>query len=443
MRPETFIIRTFGCQMNLHDSDRMAQLLMAAGMCPVDEPRHAGLIIINTCSVRAKPEHKALSEAGRYKHARRDRGALVVLAGCVARQEGQKLLDQADFLDAVVGPDAIGRLPAIVDALVAGDGPLLAIEDHDLDDPRFVPLGADTKAGVGRFVTVMKGCNNFCSYCIVPHVRGREVSKPLTEVLAEVQDLAARGVAEVTLLGQNVNSYRDPHSGVGFADLLRDLEAQTAVDRIRFTTSHPKDLGEDLMAAMAECGRVMEHLHLAMQSGSNRILDKMGRGHSRERFIEKAQRLRELVPSMAITTDLIVGFPTETEADFEDTLDAVEQVAFDGAFSFKYSPRPGTLAAKKYPDEVGDTEKQNRLERLHSVLNRLEKNSLNKLEGLEMEVMVEGSSTRDPAAWAGRTRCNRVVNFVSQSALSPGALVRVQIQEARGHTLQGAVESGD
>ncbi len=438
MRPETFYIRTFGCQMNLHDSDRMAQLLMAAGMHPVDDPRQAGLIIVNTCSVRAKPEHKALSETGRFRRARESRGARIILAGCVARQEGRRLLEQAPYLDAVIGPAAVGRLVQIVDRVVAGQGPVLAVEDHDEQNPCFVPLGADATPSVTRFVTIMKGCDNYCSYCIVPYVRGREVSRPMGDVLAEIAELGRRGVREVTLLGQNVNSYRDP-AGADFTRLLHELDAQATVSRIRFTTSHPKDLGQELIAAMAGLERVVEHLHLAMQSGSDRILEKMRRGHTRDAFIEKALELRRAVPGIALTTDLIVGFPTETEADFQDTLDAVERVAFDCAFSFKYSPRPGTLAAS-FEDDAPPEVKQDRLERLQARLAELESASLSGLVGCEMEVLVEGASVRDQAALTGRTRCNRVVNFTSRQPIAPGDLVEVSIQEARGHTLWG--ESG-
>lgn len=439
MRPETFAIRTFGCQMNLHDSDRMAQLLMAAGMCPADDPEQADLVIINTCSVRAKPQHKALSEAGRFRQARATRGLLIVLAGCVARQEGEHLLERAPWLDAVLGPDAIGRLPGIVESLAAGQGPVLAVEDHTRADPCFVPLGDEVRPAVGRFVTVMKGCDNFCTYCIVPHVRGREVSRPAPDVLAEVAALGERGVREVTLLGQNVNSYRDPDGGLGFPGLLRALDEQAAVARVRFTTSHPKDLGDDLIAGMAQCGRVMEHLHLAMQAGSDSVLERMGRGHTAVAFLDRVERLRASVPGIAITTDLIVGFPGETEADFQATLATVERAAFDGAFSFKYSPRPGTLAAKRYSDDVPAEEKQDRLERLQALLAKLEKSSLNNQVGRVMEVMVEGASVRDPEILTGRTRCNRVLNFEPGQADLPaaGELVQVRVSEARGHTLWG------
>jgi tRNA-2-methylthio-N6-dimethylallyladenosine synthase len=434
----TFFIRTFGCQMNEHDSDRMAQLLEAEGLRQVSDPRRADLVIINSCSVRAKPEHKALSEAGRFRQARRDRGVRIVLAGCVAQQHAKALLARSDGLDAVIGPDAIVRLPRIVAELAAGRGPVLDVEEHDSATPGFVPLQpsrSERPAPISRPVTIMKGCDNFCAYCVVPLVRGREASRSLDAILREVEELGRRGTREVVLLGQNVNSYRDP-AGARFPELLRRLDAQAAVQRIRFTTSHPKDLGDELMAAMAELPRVTEHLHLALQAGADRVLERMRRGYTRAAFLERIARLRAAVPGLALTTDLIVGFPGESQADFQETLEVVEQAAFDGAFSFKYSPRPGTLAAG-YQDDVPAAEKQARLERLQVLLRRLEAASLERLLGRELEVLIEGTSLRDPDALTGRSRCNRVVNFTCPGPLAAGGLVGVRILEVRGHTLGG------
>lgn len=442
--PATFFVRTFGCQMNEHDSERMTQQLLAAGLERVDAARHADLILINTCSVRAKPEHKALSEAGRYKHARDQRGARIVLAGCVARQRGRALLERAPWLDAVIGPDAVGRLADIVARLTAGAGPLLDVADHTTAQPGFVPLGPDCGHPVCRHVTIMKGCDNFCSYCIVPLVRGREVSRPQREVLAEVESLAGRGVRQVTLLGQNVNSYRDPDSGTGFAGLLRALDRQAAVARIRFTSSHPKDLSPELIAAMAECPTVAEHLHLALQSGSDAVLARMGRGHDAADYMQRVDALRQAVAGLVLSTDLMVGFPGETEADFRATLEVVERVAFDGAFSFKYSPRPGTRAARELADDVSAAGKQDRLERLQALILELEKASLDKMLNKEVEVLVDGLSVRDDRVASGRSRCDRVVNFIPAGAglPAPGSLLRVRIEQVRGHTLWGH-QAGD
>ncbi len=432
---QTFCIRTFGCQMNDHDSDRMAQWLVFHGWKRVATPRDADLLIINSCSVRAKPEHKALSEAGRYRRAHATRGLRIVLAGCVAQQEGERLLTQAPFLDAVVGPDAVVRLPEIVEAIFAGQRPLLAVEEHDQQHPGFVPLAPGMHAPLCASVTIMKGCDNFCSFCVVPQLRGREVSRPLADILNEVATLAQRGCREVTLLGQNVNSYRDP-TGTDFVGLLTALDRQAAVPRIRFTTSHPKDLSNELITVLSQAERVCENVHLPLQSGSNRILARMNRGYTRESFLEKTATLRQNVGGVSVTTDLIVGFPSETDHDFQDTLEAVKQAAFDQAFSFMYSPRPKTAAAA-LPDDVASPIKKARLLRLQAMLAHLESSSLARLVNTRQQVLVEGASLRDPDAFTGRTHCNRVVNFFVPVRPAVGQLVDVRILEARGHTVWG------
>ena len=432
----TFYIRTFGCQMNDHDSERMAQLLIMQGLRPVESAREADLVIINTCSVRAKPEHKALSEVGRHRQRKQAKGTRIIMAGCVAQQEGERLLARAPYLDAVVGPDAVYRLPEILAGIQAGKGPLVAVDLHNEQDPCFVPLQEKLPGQVSSLVTIMKGCDNFCSYCIVPHVRGREVSRPLVDILRDVETLAAAGSREVVLLGQNVNSYNDPGSDTGFPGLLEALDRQGAVDRIRFTTSHPKDLGPRLIEAMAGLDRVCEHVHLALQSGSDRILELMNRKYSAADFISKAEAIRQAMPGVSITTDIIVGFPSEQDGDFQNTFETVREVAFDQAFSFKYSPRPGTAAAK-LPDDVPPEIKAERLATLQALLDDLEARSLSRLSGRTLPVLAEGQSIRDPDALRGRTRCNRVVNFASASPVPPGKTVVVRIVEARGHTLWG------
>jgi tRNA-2-methylthio-N6-dimethylallyladenosine synthase len=432
----TFYIRTFGCQMNNHDSERMAQLLVMQGLRPVDSPREADLVIINTCSVRAKPEHKALSEAGRHRQRKQAKGTRILLTGCVAQQEGDRLLSKAPYLDAIIGPDAVGRLPEILASIQAGNGPVIAVDLHDQQNPCFVPLREKRRSQISSLVTIMKGCDNYCSYCVVPHVRGREVSRPLGDILKEVEQLAAGGTREVVLLGQNVNSYHDPLSGTGFPDLLAALDRQGAVDRIRFTTSHPKDLGPRLVEAMAGLERVCEHIHLALQSGSDRILELMNRNYSAADFIGKAEAIRQAMPGVSITTDIIVGFPSESDEDFQNTMATVRSVAFDQAFSFKYSPRPGTAAAK-LADDVSPEVKAGRLAVLQTVLDELEAASLSRLSGQALPVLVEGQSIRDPDALRGRTRCNRVVNFACSSPVPAGKTVEVRVVEARGHTLWG------
>ncbi len=432
---KTFHIRTFGCQMNEHDSRRMAQLLEGLGMRPARSERDADLVIINSCSVRAKPEHKALSEAGRYRRGHDNRGVKVILAGCVAQQGGAGLIEKAPYIDVVLGPDAIGHLPDILKQLRDQDGPIVDVTEHDEDNPCFVPLAPAACVGISALVTIMKGCNNFCSYCIVPHVRGREVSRPRDEILSEIEILARSGCREVTLLGQNVNSYRDA-SGLGFPELLHEIDEQGAVERIRFTTSHPKDLSDELISAVAGLKRVCEHVHLALQSGSANVLQRMKRGYSPENFVELAAKLRRAVPEISITTDIIVGFPGERDEDFEDTLEVVRQVAFDQAFSFKYSPRPKTTAAGM-ADDVPAQVKADRLKTLQALLSEIEAESLGRLEGRTLDVLVSGPSKRDAQISSGRTRCNRVVNFEAAKHSQPGSLVDVLILQARGHTLWG------
>jgi len=421
--------------MNVHDSNRMSQILSSLGWQASPDAKEADLIIVNSCSVRAKPEHKALSEAGRHQQVRKSRGAKVILAGCVAQQAGQQLLQKSACLDAVIGPDAICRLPQILQQLKTNRAPVIDVEEHNLKNPCFVPLVSAEPFQISAPVTIMKGCNNFCSYCIVPYVRGRESSREIGDILEEVNQLGSAGCKEVVLLGQNVNSYRDPQDH-DFPELLEALNQQAAVDRIRFTTSHPKDLSVALANAIARLDRVCEHIHLGLQSGSTRILKSMNRDYSQEEFTERALELRQTIPGLSITTDIIVGFPTETRADFQKTLDVVEKVAFDQAFSFMYSPRPKTLASKM-PDDVAAEEKARRLSVLQDLLNELESASLAKLCDRTHQVLVEKTSLRDENAMSGRTRCNRVVNFETNRTVLPGETVEVIVDQVRGHTLWG------
>jgi tRNA-2-methylthio-N6-dimethylallyladenosine synthase len=348
------------------------------------------------------------------------------------------LLQQAPYLDALIGPDAVGRLPQILQAIESGCGPVVDLDLHQPGDPGFVPLCGARPRAISEPVTIMKGCDNFCSFCVVPHVRGRETSRGLDEILQEVEALTKQGCREVVLLGQNVNSYRDP-SGATFARLLQALDAQGAAQRIRFTTSHPKDLGDDLVTALAVLPRVCQHVHLPLQSGSDRVLAKMNRGYSRRHFLERAAALRSRVEGLSLSTDLIVGFPGETEQDFQETLETVRTAAFDLAYSFMYSPRPRTPAAE-WPDDVLPEVKARRLDELQIVLQQIEFLSLQRMVGSVTEVLVEQVSARDRNAWCGRTRCNRVVNFLGLGDRHAGDLVRVRLLERRGHTLWGEPE---
>ncbi len=421
--------------MNEHDSLRIKQQLLKSGMLPALDPSEADLIVVNSCSVRSKPEHKAISETGRYRNLRKSRGTRIVLAGCVAKQKGKELLQKAPYLDAVIGPDQIFRISELIEEIFRGGSRVIAVREHDEKNPCFVPLGPVADQNVSTTVTIMKGCNNYCSYCIVPYVRGREVSRPMKEILHEVENLSRRGYREIQLLGQNVNSYLDLE-GNDFPKLLTCLDRQALVDRIRFTTSHPKDVNQRLADTMNDCKRVCEHIHLGLQSGSDRILKLMNRHYTRREFIEKIELFRSTVENISITTDIIVGFPNETDGDFEQTLEVVQACEFEQAFSFKYSPRPQTQASKLC-DDVSEECKADRLSNLQELLIKLEKAGLGRLVGGRREVLVEGPSVRDKNAYMGRTRCNRVVNFKTDQMVKKADRVNVQILEVRGHTLWG------
>jgi tRNA-2-methylthio-N6-dimethylallyladenosine synthase len=429
-------IETYGCQMNENDSERMLRLLEASDYSETLEAEKADLILINTCSVREKPEHKVYSALGRFKRLKDGRGVVIGVTGCVAQQEGQRLLDRVPYLDLVLGTHAIPLLPQLVQRVEilgervcetewdSGGGYLKAILSHG-------PM-----AHVRSYVTIMQGCDHFCSFCIVPYVRGRERSRPSGEIIEEVGHLAGRGVKEVCLLGQNVNAYGKGLSGeVGFADLLHEINPIEGIWRIRFTTSHPEDLSEKLIQSFGRLGKLCEHIHLPFQSGSDRILKRMHRGYTQASYLEKIDRLRKVCPSIAITADAIVGFPGEEEKDFEETLDVLRRVRFDELFSFKYSSRKGTRAAQ-FADQVDPGIRQERLAVLQKLQKgiTLEKNQV--LEGSSEEVLVEGPSRQSNRDMTGRTRSNKIVNFEGDRGLR-GALVTVRIMQAYGHSLRG------
>ena len=428
-----YFIHTFGCQMNEHDSARMGESLARAGWARTDAADSADLVLLNTCAIREKAEEKLYSALGRYRMVKARRGARIGVAGCVAQQEKDKLLDRAPYVDFVLGPDQIAR----VSELAEKGG----IETGWVPSEEYVFPQADPESARGTattFVTVMKGCDNVCSFCVVPHTRGREVSRPSHELIAEVERLAADGVREVTLLGQNVNSYgRDLPSNerVSFAQLLELVDAVDGIERIRYTSPHPKDMREDVIRAHAELPALCEHIHLPLQSGSSRVLKRMRRTYTRERYLDRVAMIREHVPDCALTTDIIVGFPGETDEDFLATLDVAEQVGYDGAFTFNYSPRRGTEAAT-LPNQVPHEVKIERMERLVEVVQRRARERAQRFVGRTLEVLVEGPSRTDPAKLRGRSRHNKVVNFTGLGA--PGELVQVQIDGATSQTLTGS-----
>ena len=449
-------IHTIGCQMNVYDSERMAAALCACGYTAAISWEDADLVIVNTCSVRAKSEQKAFSLLGRLESVKRRRpGMIVGVAGCVAQQEGARLLARAPYVDLVIGTRAVQRLVDLVRRAEAGERPVV---DVDLAAPAAdipEPPPAQTSGGISRFVTIMRGCDNFCAYCVVPHVRGRETSRRPEAILAEVRGAVADGAREITLLGQNVNSYGAKEGLCSFAELLTRVNAVEGLARIRFTTSHPKDLTRELIGAFGRLGRLCPHIHLPVQSGSDRILERMNRRYTRAHYLDIISKLRDSCDQIAVTTDMIVGFPGETRAEFEATLDLMRQVQFDSLFAFIYSDRP-KAPSTLLPDKVPFTEKRERLQELLQLQDAITRRKNAALVGTVQEVMAEGFSKRQAAGgegessaqWTGRTPGNKVVNFDVDDApagsgdIRPGRLVPVRIERVLAHSLRGVRVGG-
>jgi tRNA-2-methylthio-N6-dimethylallyladenosine synthase len=430
-----YFIHTFGCQMNVNDTTRMGEVLGRLSYTPTPEVELADLIILNTCAIREKAEDKMLSALGRYRQVKTQRGALIAVGGCVAQQEKDKIIKRAPYVDFVFGPDAIAKLPEII-SKVEGEK-VRVVETAWVDSEEYVFPRADPESSRGRvteFVTVMKGCDNVCSFCVVPHTRGREVSRPFVEVLSEVSDLTKVGVREVTLIGQNVNSYR---GGIEFADLLLRTAEVPGVERVRFTTSHPHDLSDALIEAFRVQPKIAPHFHLPVQCGSDSILKKMRRDYTVEQYLERLEKLRAARPGIAITTDIIVGFPGETDEDFEGTIRLTEKVRFENQFSFVFSPRPKTAAGiheaswGPVPHEV----KVVRLERIQKLQRKICGERMAEELGKEIEVLVEGASRSDPTRRFGRSPENRTVNFDGDAPA--GALVRVKVERTSPNALSG------
>ncbi|MGC4113473.1 MAG: tRNA (N6-isopentenyl adenosine(37)-C2)-methylthiotransferase MiaB [Myxococcales bacterium] len=433
--PRRFYIHTFGCQMNEADSSRMGEILQRAGWSRAETAEEAELILLNTCAVRDKAEQKVLSALGRYRPLKAEHRTLIGVTGCIAQAQKEALLKKVPYVDFVVGPDGIPKLAEVVRKVM--DERVRVAETAWMDSEHYLFPRADPESAQGKvteFVTVMKGCDHVCSYCIVPYVRGRELSRPVDEVLEEVRTLARAGVREVTLLGQNVNSYR---GGASFAQLLAKVQEIPEVLRLRFTTSNPHDLPDELVDAFGAMPKLMPHLHLPVQSGSDRLLEKMRRGHTMAHYYERVDRLRRACPDLALTTDLIVGFPGETEEDFAATMELIERARFDNVFSFVYSPRPHTAAAI-HEQEWGHVPHAVKVERLERLQERAREISLGFAQarvGKTVQVLVEGPSKTDPHKRFGRTPENRVVNFVGESA--PGALVDVHVERVTPNALFG------
>ncbi len=431
-------VHTFGCQMNEVDSQRMVELLGRHGYGATLHPEDADLILVNTCSVREKAEQKLLSALGRYREHKARRGTLLAVAGCVAQQEKARLLARVPYLDFVFGPDNIGRLPEMLERAAQRER---FAETGWMDSEQYVFPGADPEAACGRataFVTAMKGCDNVCSFCIVPRTRGREVSRPYPEVVAECSGLAGVGVREVTLIGQNVNSYA---GGCDFPSLLRRVAAVPGVERIRFTTSHPHDLSPALVEVFRDEPKVMAHFHLPVQSGSDAVLARMRRDYTVEEYLDRHARLEEARPGIAITTDFIVGFPGETDEDFEASMRLLERARFENSFSFVFSPRPHTGAALRLDGsaEWAQVPRQAAVERLERLQGRQREIAAERLRqqlGRTVEVLAEGPPEEPGGPWFGRTPENRVVHFQAEDA-TVGSLVSVRVTRAGHSSLSG------
>ena len=433
-------VTTFGCQMNAHDSERIRGLLEELGLGEAAAPDDADVLVFNTCTIREKPDQRLAAYLGNAKAQKaRNPDTVVAVGGCYAEAQRDRIFERYPFIDVAFGPGTIHHLG---EWLGAGGLGVARSAFGTADERRFsAALATQRRRPFQAWVQISMGCNSICSYCIVPAVRGREVSRRPGEILAEVTALANEGVREVTLLGQNVNSWgRDllPDIRTEFGELLRAVNDVDGIDRIRFTSPHPKDFRAPVIAAMAECDAVCEHAHLPLQSGSSRILKRMRRTYGRERYLRLVDELRAAIPDLALTTDLIVGFPGETDGDFAETCSLVEEVGFDGAFTFVYSPRSGTEAAAM-PDQVADEVKHERIERLVDVVQRVAAEQNAKRVGLTEEVLVEGQSRTDASQLRGRTRRNVTVNFTGTAR--PGELVPVQITASTSQTLQGSQEA--
>jgi tRNA-2-methylthio-N6-dimethylallyladenosine synthase len=437
-------IVTHGCQMNEYDSARMRDLLGDShNMVTTDNPEEADVILLNTCSIREKAQEKVFHQLGRWKHLKdKNPNLMIGVGGCVASQEGDAIAKRAPFVDLVFGPQTLHRLPEMMSEQTQKDGTTIV----DISFPeieKFDRLPQPDADGVSAFVSIMEGCSKYCTFCVVPYTRGEEVSRPATDILAEVAHLASQGVREVNLLGQNVNAYRGemPNGSIcDLAELITYVAEIEGIDRIRYTTSHPVEFSDNLIAVYAEVPELVSHLHLPVQSGSDRILAAMKRGHTALEYKSKIRKLRQIRPDISLSSDFIVGFPGETEKDFEDTMKLIHEVGFDHSFSFIYSARPGTPAAD-LPDETPESVKKQRLKILQDRINQQAMTISRRMVGNEETVLVSGIAKKDPGQLQGRTENNRVVNFSSTDHGLIGNFAKVIITEALPNSLRGTLKT--
>jgi tRNA-2-methylthio-N6-dimethylallyladenosine synthase len=436
MNNKAFYLETFGCQMNVVDSERIVELLGGIGYRQVDEPDQAGLILLNTCAVRDKAVRKAYGHLGRFKPLKERNPQMILgMGGCIAQQEGKQLLEEFPYLDLVFGTHNVHRLPEMVQQVA--DTRVRCEETEFLDRETRLQLfpSRTGQEAFTRFVTVMQGCDNFCSYCVVPYVRGREISRPSGEILDEIRELAEQGVREVTLIGQNVNSYGTREKEISFSALLEQVNAIDGIDRIRFTTSHPKDLSDELIGCFGRLDKLCKHLHLPVQCGSDEILKAMNRGYTRERYLNIVARLRQVCPDIRLSSDIIVGFPGETEENFAATMSLLEQVRYAEIYSFIYSPRSGTAAAD-IKDDTSAKVKQERFGRMLTLQQEISRQTWEADVGTVQEVLVEGESRMGEGQLFGRSTWNRIVNFSGPAELA-GRLVSVKISKSFRNSLLG------
>lgn len=436
-------IKTFGCQMNEYDSEKMADVLHAAyGMESTDDPAQADIILFNTCSVREKAQEKVFHDLGRVRHLKENNPNLLIgVGGCVASQEGKAIVSRAPYVDVVFGPQTLHRLPQLIETRKATGRSQVDISFPEIE--KFDHLPPARTEGVTAFISIMEGCSKYCSFCVVPYTRGEEVSRPLNDVLTEIAILADQGIKEITLLGQNVNAYlgtMDDGEIADFALLLEYLHEIPGIERIRYTTSHPKEFTARLIQAYSQLPKLVNHLHLPVQSGSDRVLAAMKRGYSVLEYKSIIRKLRAIRPDISLSSDFIIGFPGETEADFNATMKLIEDMNFDESYSFVYSPRPGTPAAD-LPDDTPPEVKLERLQRLQAQINQQARKISLGMVGSIQRVLLEGISKKNADEFFGRTDNNRVVNLASDPALV-GSFVNVRITEARSHTLRGEIVHG-
>jgi tRNA-2-methylthio-N6-dimethylallyladenosine synthase len=432
-------IKTHGCQMNEYDSARMRDLLQDShDLVPTDNPEEADVLLLNTCSIREKAQEKVFHQLGRWKHLKQKKPELIIgVGGCVASQEGAEIGRRAPYVDLVFGPQTLHRLPEMMQR--RGPAGAIVVDVSFPEIEKFDNLPEPRSEGPSAFVSIMEGCSKYCTFCVVPYTRGEEVSRPLDDVIAEIAHLADGGVREVNLLGQNVNAYRgESHTGeiVDFAELLHVVAGIPGIERIRYTTSHPVEFSDALIDAYAEIPQLVDHLHLPVQSGSDRILMAMKRGHTALEYKSKIRRLRKIRPNISISSDFIVGFPGETEADFAATMKLIEDIEFDMSFSFIYSARPGTPAAD-LPDSTEEDTKKQRLQILQTRINQQAQQISRQMVGSSQKILVTGVSKKDPGQLQGRTENNRVVNFSAHNHALIGQFAEVDIVEALPNSLRG------